>query len=287
LATAGKFAATTSNGVAALQGVTGFRGQLCHRNAKFDYAFRRMGGPVVVEGEAEPVTVISYESRFPYNSTTWAKLCSESDASDVVVERALGAIGAYADAIATITKVDFKGQDVKALGADLAVVANGLGASPASGIAKSLADPIASVTGAIAQSYSTKEIAVVVAKGDPGIKALLKGIDGYLAAVSDESKLVRHSLEDTLKRADKVLQPAGTTEYLDLAMRWTDDLDRIDDAISAARNSLKTLTDAQAKLNAAAGKDDAEQLKSVLGDLSMVLGDIEAIREAIYARGGK
>jgi hypothetical protein len=287
LQAAGKFAATTSENVTVLQGVTGFRGALCHKNAQFDYAFHRMDGVVVNPGEREVITLLDYETRFPYNSTTWSKLCKEKDDSDAVVQKALLTIGAYADAMKLITEVDYGGKDVKSLTTSAAALIQGLGASKASSIATSLVNPMTSVAAAVEQRYAKKRLVDIVANADNHVTTLLARIDDYLGAVTDESKLVRHSLDDTLRRADKLLPPTSTVEYVDLAMRWVNDLDAIDAAIAASRDALKKLSDAEVQLRAAAGRDDASELKVLLGDLVTVLADIEAVREAINQKGGK
>jgi hypothetical protein len=287
LQAAGKFAATTSENVTALQGVTGLRGALCHKNAQFEYAYHRMDGVVMLPGEREPVTLLDYETRFPYNSTTWSKLCKEANDSDAVVQKTLLLIGAYAEAMKSITGADYSGKDVKSLITSVAALAQGLGGSKASGLAKSLVDPGTSIVGAIEQRYAKNRLADIVANANSGVTAMLAGIDGYLGAVRDESKLVRQSLDKVLLRADKLLPPANTVEYVDLAMRWVNDLDAIDAAITASREALSKLSDAETKLRAAAGRDDAPELKVLLGDLVTVLGDIEAVREALNQKGGK
>jgi hypothetical protein len=285
--TAGDFASTTSDSVKGLQPASGFRGTLCHDSARFDYAFHRLKGPVVNPQTQKPVSIVDYEQVYPYmdGGESWSKLCAEHDVSDKVVANALGALGSYADALAKLTSDDFPGKNIASLATSASALAKQISAdSKASKVAASLADPISSIAGAIATQYKRHAIAEVVAKNDAAIARLIGGVGDYLAAVGEESQLARHNLGDALKAADAGMAAGDVLAYVALATQWTNELDDLDGAMAAARASLAKLGDAETKLRKADGNDDAPELKDLLGDLTLILQDVQAVQTAV---GGK
>ena len=316
LKTVGDFADTTTQSLAELQPVSGFRSQLCHLAARYSYVFDRLKP---VPGTAPPQTYAAFEDAFAAGQGEWASRCAAAHASDVVVDKALATLGAYSKALSKVTADDFPGKNLKTLASDTSSLAHAISdSSRASKIASSLGDPVSQLAQGIADEIKSNELATVIARNDKAFTQLVNGIDAYLDAVGKESIDAHAALRQALNAADALNRPAvitiapvessatdpisklaaelselstavdrpiGVLPYIDVANRWTNQLDRIDAAMASSRATLAKLAAAEAKLKAANGKDKAPELADVLGDLATMIDDVQAVQSAIAGKG--
>lgn len=286
LKTASKFSDTASQSVTALQSASGFRSQLCHLAARYAYTAARIEGPVM-DSSHHRTPIDSFETTLIFGeTTTWAGKCAAPKKSDELVDNSLTALGAYATSLGKVAEDDFPGKNITDLGTDSSALAKALSdKSKASVIAASLSAPISSLAEAIGDHYKKKAVASIVAKSHNSVMALIAGIDNYLGVVKDEESAdARKSLHAALLAEDGAVQPSEVIRYVEIATRWSSQIDDIDHAIASTRDVLKKLGDAETKLHDAAGKDDAPQLADVLRDLSTVIDDVQAVRAAINGK---
>jgi hypothetical protein len=286
LDSAGKFAKTTSENVSALRSITPLRADLCHRTARYEYAVHRGGGPLTAGDNGKPITVLTYEEAFTGAGAAWSVLCTKANAAeDELFDKTLVALDSYADALATVTSTDFEGTDLAGLGSDAAAVLTKLDQAKAAALTTAAVEPINALATPLKKRYAAKQVAAVVKDSSPAVTKLLEFDDNYLRALATQSKEARDSLKTAVGVADKSTPEANIMASIEVASRWSDDLDHIDAAIAAATDSLTKLRAAQDKLLAANGDKKAPELKTLIGDLSQVLGDIAAIRDALNGKG--
>lgn len=298
LSSAGKYAKTTSEQATTLKSITSLRADLCHLQARYDFAVHFATGAVDEAGK--PVDVLGYEDTFTGAGATWATQCTNANAAqDRIVDKALVAIGSYADALATVASMEFKGTEIGGLGRDASDALKSLDQPTAAKLATTLVDPIKTLATTLEQRYAAKSAAHVIKESSPAVTQLFKSLRQYVADLALQSKAARQSLLQAVALSNKLviakaaldkgatdrwIPPGDFLVTIDVATRWSDRLDHIDAAIAAATDSLDKLQAAQDQLLAANGDKDAPHLKTVIGDLSQVIGDIAAIRSALNGK---
>jgi uncharacterized protein YeaO (DUF488 family) len=304
LKASGDFATAMDNSVSTLRGMEDLNSQLCQQRAQLDYLFHRLTNTnykdTTKDGKPVYLYWANYAAKFEYEvpqsdgsfkKQSWETHCNQVKIADAVVDKALSGLTAYANALKTVSTKDFSGTGVKSLADDATNLAGKLGApSKATDIAKTLANPLGQLSGALLQKYAEHKAAEVVKAADAGVTEILDGVGKYIDALLEEELATDHDMRDYLNATDKGL--TGSMEILqfsDLASRWMNDLQAKKDTQQKLAGVLKKLQKAEVAL-ATAGKqekpDTAAELKTVLENASIVISDIQALNNAMQGKGG-
>ena len=300
LKASGDFATAVDNSMSTLRGMKDLNSRLCQQRARLDYLFHRLEQRKLPESD-KPVYWAAYPTKFDYQvpqsdgtfkNQSWKTHCTQIQTADAIVDKALVGLSAYASALKKISTEDFSGADVQSLANDANTLAGKIIApSRATDIAKTLPNPLGQLAGALLKNYAGHKVAEVVGTADPDVTKILDGVGEYIDALLSEEKDAAGQMSEVLNAADEGL-PKNSMEILrfsNLSSRWTDDLQAKMDAQQTLATVLKKLQAAEAAL-ATAGKqekpDAAAELKTVLGNASVVIGDIEALNKAIQGKGG-
>lgn len=298
LTASGNFAKALDDSTSTLRGMKDYNSQMCQQRMQLDYLFHRIENK---KSGDSPIYWANYSKEFKYKvkqtdgtdvDQDWDTHCKQVQISDAIVNKALSGISAYANALNTLTAKDYSASNMKSLSNDVIDLAGKLNTpSKVTDIAKALPDPIQQLTGVLLAMYAKKEIKKVVKEADPSVTKILDGIGKYLDALIVEELDVENQMRNTINAADAGLS-GDSMEYLqfnELASRWVSDLQAKKDAQQMLSSALKKLRDAENAL-ATAGKqpdpDTADELKIVLGNATVVIGDIQALNNAIQGKGG-
>ena len=306
LKASGDFATAMDNSVSALRGMEDINSQLCQQRAQLDYLFHRLKNENYYKDTTKngaPVYLYwaKYEEKFEYEvpqsdgscvKQTWETHCKQVKTADAMVDKALGGLSAYANALKTVSTKDFSGTDMTSLTNDANKLAGQLGApSKATDIAKALANPLGQLSGALLKNYAEHKAAEVVKAADADVTEILDRVGRYIDAILDEENDTDDAMRNVLNAADKGLtgDSMEILQFSELASRWMNDLQAKKDAQQKLAGVLKKLRNAEVAL-ATAGKqekpDAAAELKTVLENASIVISDIQALNNAIQGKGG-
>ena len=304
LTASGNFATAMDNSVSTLRSMKGLNTQLCEQRAQLDYLFHRITKQnffEIKDGKPEYLYWSDYTAKFKYEvpkadgtseKQTWETHCNQVTTADAVVDKVLGGLSAYANALKIVSTKDFSGKDVTSLAADANKLAGQLGApSKATGIAGALANPLGQLSGVLLATYAKEEVNKVVKEADPSVTNILDGISKYIDALMAEESDAEDLMRNTIKAADARLSGDSMEllQFNELASRWVSDLQSKKNAQQTLSGALKKLRTAETALLTAGEQphpDKAKELETVLGNAIIVIGDIQALNNAIQGKGG-
>lgn len=298
LTASGNFAKALDDSASTLRGMKDYNSQMCQQRIQLDYLYHRIEDKKLGR---TPIYWADYSKKFTYKVTqidgkvidqNWDTHCEQIQISDAIVNEALSGLSAYANALKTLSNKDYSGSDMKSLANDAITLAGKLNApSKVTDIAKALPDPLQQLSGVLLATYAKKEIRKVVKEADPSVTKILDGIGKYIDALMAEELDVEHQMRDTINAADAGLS-GDSMEILafnELASRWASDWQAKKEALQTLSGALKKLRNAESALATASKQpvpDKADELKTVLGNAMVVIGDIQALNNAIQAKGG-
>ena len=305
LKASGEFATAMDNSVSVLRGMKDLNSQICQQRTQLDYLFHRLtktnfkdkkkdGTPIYLYG-ADYAAKFEYEvpqTDGTFQKQSWETHCKQITIADDVMDKAFAGLSAYADALKTVSTKDFSGKDVTSLVTDMSSLVGQLGApSKSTDIVKALANPLGQLTDALLKTYAEHKVVEVVKASDAYVTEILDRAGKYIDAIHDEENAAEYEMHDVLNLTDKGLtgDSMEILQFSELSSRWINDLRAKKDAQQKLFGALKKLRDAEVAL-AAAGKQDkpdtAVELKTVLGNTSLVVSDIQALNNAIQGKGG-
>ena len=127
-----------------------------------------------------------------------------------------------------------------------------------------------------------------MARADPAVVGLLAGLVRYLHALSDEERDLEHLTEQVIRETDVTLRegdPVAVLAFYQIASGWRQARTAERTSLSVMSEALQRLSEAEAKLKAADGKNNGDDLSAVLTLLAEVLTDIHQVQATIQARG--
>jgi hypothetical protein len=219
------------------------------------------------------------------------------------VNRAIGALAAYGDALRTVAEADYSGRDLGSLATDAGSLAEAVPSAPASvaSLAKALggdSGPVARLAQALKQGYAKHEVARIVAQAHEPVTGILGALRRYLIAVGREEAEWEKETQKALGTVDAVLAEryAGgrvsreenalqALELADIAQRWTNELDSTRRQSAALFDAVEKLGAAEEVLRRADGDDRSPEIPALLGLVAEVLGDVAAVRNAVRCGG--
>jgi len=297
------FATAASASATTLADAPDFNHTLCSRRTQINYLKNRLEGTNTGDGALSGARIYWSQWAGAYKHSgdvEWQTHCKATQASDAVFNKALTALGAYADALATVAGEDYSGKDIGSLVTDI----DGLAASipnlpgvaataikPLGGSADA-PGPIGQLAGALKTSYSKRRVRDIVKQADPAIKVILTVLTTYLAAIaleetqweSDTRELI--DLFDVSLRAEPGSSPVrpeavALMELTKFAEHRTHEIETTRAAQAATSAALQSLSAAEDALVKANGDNNSPNLPTVLGLAAQVLGDVAAVRVAI------
>ena len=298
LTASGNYAKALEDSTSTLRGMKDYNSQMCQQRMQLDYLFHRIedkkaGNPPVYWGD--------FPKKFKYpviqadgsvKDQDWNTHCEQIQIGDAIVNRALSGLAAYADALKTLSTIDYSGSDMKSLANDAIDLAGKLNTpSRATDIAKALPDPLQQLSGVLSSMYAKNGVKKIVKEAGPSVRKILDGVGKYLDALMAEELDVENQMRNTLNAVDQGLSddPMEQLQFSELASRWGSDLRAKKDAQRTLSGALKGLQEAESALASAGDQpnpDKANELKMVLGSAIVVIGDIQALNNAIQGKGG-
>jgi hypothetical protein len=298
LKASGNYAKALDDSISALRSMKDYNSQMCQQRVQLDYLFHRIEDKK--SGKA-PTYWADYSKKFKYPviqtdgtevDQNWDTHCKQIQISDDIVNKALSGLSAYANALNTIATKDYSGANIKSLATDAINLTGKLNIpSKVTDIAKALSDPLAQLSGVLLMKYAEGKVEKIVEEADPSVTNILDVIGIYIDALTEEEFAVENEMKDTINAADSGLSGDAmeNLKFNELVSRWTSNLQTKRDAMQSISGALKKLRDAEKALVTAGNKPDpntAEELKTVLANAAIVIGDIQALNNAIQGKGG-
>jgi hypothetical protein len=298
LTASGNYAKALDDSASTLRGMKDYNSQMCQQRMQLDYLFHRIedkkaGKPPIYWGAFPkkfkyPVT----QADGPVKDQDWNTHCEQIQIGDAIVNKAISGLSAYAKALKTLSTKDYEGADVKSL-ADGAIDLAGKLNTPSrvTDIAKKLPDPLQQLSGVLLSGYAKNGVKKIVKEADPSVRKILDGIGKYIDALMAEELDVEDLMRNTLNAVDQGLSddPMDQLQFTELASRWVSDLRARKEVLRTLSGALKDLQDAESALATAGNQPDPDRAngsKIVLGNAMIVIGNIQALNNAIQGKGG-
>jgi hypothetical protein len=206
---AGDFADGINASADTMRSAVDLNHQLCSQRAQVDYLQHRLLGTNTVDGsrvpDSPPIYWADFYDRYRTKEgkgpngvgLTWSEHCEATRVADEVVNKAIGALSAYANALKSVSGADFSGASIGSTVSDLDTLMKAIPgiSTPVLDAVKGLGSasstdpgPIGRLAGAIAQHYSAQKVNDVVHNADPAVKTIIGVLKAYLKAVDVEEK---------------------------------------------------------------------------------------------------
>lgn len=298
LTASGNYAKAMNESISTIKGMKNYNAEMCQQRMRLDYLFHRIEDKKLGKN---PIYWANYPKEFRYvvkqtDGTSieqnWNTHCKQIQVSSEIVNNALSELSTYANAINIVATKDYSGSDMKSLVNDTIDLAGKLNMpSKPTDIAKTLTNPIQQLAGILMAKYVKNEINKIIREAEPSVTMILDRTGNYIDALLEEQLDIESLMEDAINSVDSGLtgDSMEILQFNELASLWINDLQVKKEALQTLSGALKKLKGAQSALAKAGNQlepDNAEELKTVLGNVVVVIDDIQAVNNAIQGKGG-